>query len=79
MGGNELLKTEEFVVCPNCGKPLLRAKLLGVKGAACGKHYCSSCHFEVGLCFKGTPAGEDAGNVAKDSRTFYETSLGGCQ
>lgn len=75
---NELLKTDEFVVCPNCGKPLLRASLLGIRGAAFGKNYCSNCHFEVGLCFKGTPAGEAAGNAAKDSKAFYEVSLGGC-
>ena len=78
MDKNGLLKTEEFVICPNCGKPLLRASLLSVKGAASGKNYCSHCHFEVGLCFKGTPAGEASGNAAKNSKTFYETSLGSC-
>lgn len=76
MNKDELLKTEEFVVYPNCGKPLLRASLLNVKGAASGKNYCSNCHFEIALCFKGTPAGEYAGNVGKDSKTFYEVSLG---
>lgn len=77
MGRNELLKTEEFVVCPNCGKPLLKASLLNVEGAASGKHYCSNCHFEIGLCFKGTPAAVDVGNVNKGS-LFYEASLGRC-
>ncbi len=76
MATNKLLKTELFVVCPNCRRPLLRADLLDVKGAAYGKNYCSNCHFEIGLCFKGTAAGEDAGNAGKDSKIFYETSLG---
>lgn len=72
---NDLLQTEEFVVCPNCGRPLLKASLLTVKGAAHGKNYCINCHFEIGLCFKGTPAAEEAGNVSKDS-VFYENALG---
>lgn len=70
-----LLQTEEYVVCPNCGKPLLKASLLGIKGAANGKNYCSNCHFEIGLCFKGMPAAENAGNVEKNS-VFYENSIG---
>lgn len=73
---NELLKTEEFVVCPNCGRPLLKASLLNVKGAVSGKKYCSNCHFEIGLCFKGTPAEENAGNVEKESKSFFEVALG---
>lgn len=72
---NNLLQTAEFVVCPNCGKPLLKVELLKVKGAAHGKNYCSNCYFEIGLCFKGTPAYENCGNVDKNS-VFYENSLG---
>nr|WP_302144135.1 hypothetical protein [uncultured Schaedlerella sp.] len=72
---NDLLQTEEFVVCPNCGIPLLKANLINVKGAAHGKNYCASCHFEIGLCFEGTPAAEEAGNVDKDG-VFYENALG---
>ena len=72
---NDLLRTEEYVVCPNCGKPILKAVLLNVKGAAHGKNYCANCHFEIGLCFKGTPAIADAGNKEK-SEVFYEKSLG---
>lgn len=72
---NSLLQTEEFVVCPNCGKPILKASLLDIKGAANGKNYCSNCHFEIGLCFKGTRAAENAGNVEKNS-VFYENALG---
>lgn len=77
MKQKEFIKKEMFVVCPNCGKPLLKASLLDVRGAAYGKNYCSNCHFEVGLCFKGTPSAEDAGNAEK-GKAFYEESLGSC-
>ncbi len=72
---NNLLQTVEFVVCPNCGRPLLKASLLKVKGAVHGKNYCANCHFEIGLCFKETPAAENAGNIDKNS-AFYESALG---
>lgn len=75
MEGNDLLRTEEYVVCPNCGKPIFKAVLLNVKGTANGKNYCANCHFEIGLCFKGTLAAENAGNKEK-SETFYEEALG---
>ncbi len=75
MKENKLLQTEEFVVCPNCGKPILKASLLNVKGAASGKNYCSNCHFEIGLCFKGTAAAQTEDNAEKMG-AFYETSIG---
>lgn len=75
MEKNGLLKTEEYVVCPNCGWVLLKASLLDVKGVAYGKDYCANCRFEIGLCFKGTAAGEYAGNVEKD-KVFFQGALG---
>lgn len=42
---NDLLQTEEFVVCPNCGRPLLKASLLTVKGAGSWKELLHKLSF----------------------------------